>query len=92
LKNLKKEVFKMESPFLIVMLAIVIGVLAAVVYSLRILVLLERRIGRIDIHIERLVEKIATEEISIEKKEGEILKKLNNKPKKSVKKKIIRRR
>jgi hypothetical protein len=60
-------------PFISIMLAIVIGVLAAVVYSLRILVLLERRIGRIDIHIERLVEQIAKEEIVIERKEEEIL-------------------
>jgi hypothetical protein len=76
-----------QSPFIVVMLAIIIGVLAAVVYSLRILVLLERRIGRIDLHVEKLVEKIAKEEILIEKKEEEILRKVSNKPKKKVAKK-----
>jgi hypothetical protein len=75
-----------QSPFIVVMLAIVIGVLAAVVYSLRILVLLERRIGRIDLHIERLVEKVAKEEIIIEKKEEEILKGMGKTPNKLVKK------
>ena len=88
------------SPFIVVMLAIVIGVLAAVVYSLRILVLLERRIGRIDLHIERMVEKIAKEEIVIENKEDEILrelrkksaKKSTKKPKKKTTKKTTRRK
>ncbi|MFT4304894.1 MAG: hypothetical protein ACMXX8_02280 [Candidatus Woesearchaeota archaeon] len=78
------------SPFIVVMLAIIIGVLAAVVYSLRILVLLERRIGRIDLHIERMVEKIAKEEIVIENKENEILKEIKSlkKPnKKTIKRK-----
>ena len=86
------------SPFIVVMLAIVIGVLAAVVYSLRILVLLERRIGRIDLHIERMVEKIAKEEIVIEQKEDKILnelkslKKAPKKPTRKVTKKVTKRR
>ena len=49
-------------------LAIIIGTLAAIVYSLRILVLMERRIARIEMHIENAVEKIAREEIKIERK------------------------
>ena len=48
-------------------LAIIIGTLAAIVYSLRILVLMERRIARIEIHIERVVDKIVKEEITIER-------------------------
>ncbi|MFH1642976.1 MAG: hypothetical protein ABIC04_08840 [Nanoarchaeota archaeon] len=48
-------------------LAIIIGTLAAIVYSLRILVLLERRIARIEMHIERAVEKVMKEELRIEK-------------------------
>ena len=43
------------------------GSLAAIVYSLRVLVLMERRIASIEGHIERLIEKIMREEIVIEK-------------------------
>ncbi len=50
-----------------VILAIIIGTLAAIGYSLRVLVLLERRIARIDKHIELMAKKIATEELKIEK-------------------------
>ena len=48
-------------------LAIIIGTLAAIVYSLRILVLMERRIARIEMHIERVVDKLIKEEIKIER-------------------------
>ena len=44
--------------------------LAAIVYSLRILVLLERRIARIELHIESAVAKVLKEEKLIEKKIG----------------------
>jgi hypothetical protein len=39
----------------VVILAIILGTLFAIVYSLRVLVLMERRISRIDMHIESLV-------------------------------------
>ena len=48
-------------------LAIIIGTLAAIVYSLRIMVLMERRIARIEMHVERVVDKIVKEEIKIER-------------------------
>ena len=48
-------------------LAIIIGTLAAIVYSLRVLVSMERRIARIEMHIEKVVEKIIKEEIKIER-------------------------
>ena len=48
-------------------LAVIIGTLAAIVYSLRVLVLMERRIASIENHIERVIEKIMKEEIVIEK-------------------------
>ena len=48
-------------------LAIIIGTLAAIVYSLRILVLMERRIARIEMHVERVVDKVVKEEIIIER-------------------------
>ncbi len=50
-----------------IILAIIIGTLAAIVYSLRVLVLMERRIARIDKHIEMMAEKIVLEEARIEK-------------------------
>ncbi|MBR9700870.1 hypothetical protein GOV11_03330 [Candidatus Woesearchaeota archaeon] len=51
---------------LTVILAIIIGTLAAIVYSLRVLVLMERRVARIDKHIEMLAESIVVEERKIE--------------------------
>ena len=48
-----------------VILAVIIGTLAAIVYALRILVLVERRIARIDKHIESLVEHVAIDEKKI---------------------------
>jgi len=51
-----------------VTLAIIVGTLAAIVYSLRILVLMERRIARIEMHVENVVGKIIREELKIEKK------------------------
>lgn len=52
---------------LIVILAAIIGTLAAIVYSLRVLVLMERRVARIEIHLERMVGKVLKEELKIEK-------------------------
>jgi hypothetical protein len=48
-------------------LAVIIGTLAAIVYSLRVLVLMEKRMASIESHIESVVEKIMKEEIVIEK-------------------------
>lgn len=48
-------------------LAIIVGTLGAIVYSLRVLVLMERRIARIEGHIEMAVGKVMKEEARIEK-------------------------
>ena len=48
-------------------LAIIVGTLAAIVYSLRVLVLMERRIARIEGHIENVVNRVMKEELKIEK-------------------------
>jgi len=48
-------------------ISIFAGTLAAIVYSLRVLVLMERRIARIEGHIERVVGRIVKEEYKIEK-------------------------
>ena len=50
-----------------IILAVILGTLFAIVYSLRILVLMERRIARIEMHIERVVDKVVKEEIKIER-------------------------
>lgn len=70
---------------LVVVLAIIIGTLAAIVYSLRILVLLERRIARMDENLLIITKKIAEEEIRIEHEQEVIEKELTSR--KSKKKK-----
>ena len=47
-----------------VILAIIIGTLAAIVYSLRFLVLMERRIARMDINIERMTKQVVKEKFT----------------------------
>ena len=54
-------------PLLRVTLAIIIGTLAAIVYSLRVLVLMERRVARVEEHLEKMTRKILNEEIRIER-------------------------
>ena len=53
---------------LTIILSIIIGVLAAIVYSLRVLVLMERRVARMEMHLEKVAEKILREELTIEGK------------------------
>ena len=48
-------------------LAVIVGTLSAIVYSLRVLVLMERRIARIEGHIEAVVNKVMKEEVKIER-------------------------
>ena len=58
-----------EGNIQVVILAVIIGTLAAIVYSLRILVLMERRMARIDENLFAITKRIALEEIKIEKEE-----------------------
>lgn len=67
----------MTQGLIISVLAVTFGTLAAIVYSLRVLVLMERRIARMDAHIEIITRRIAREELKIEKQEEEILRVLN---------------
>jgi len=53
-----------------VTLSIIVGTLAAIVYCLRILVILERRIARMDLNLESLVKQVMDEEVKIEKQLG----------------------
>ena len=59
-----------------VILGIIIGTLAAIVYSLRVLILLERRIARMDLNIEAMTQRILREEAEIEAEERLIEKKI----------------
>ncbi len=47
-----------EDALLRIVLAVIIGTLFAIVYSLRVLVLMERRVARIETHIDSLVHKL----------------------------------
>ncbi len=62
-----------------VILGVVLGTLAAIVYSLRVLVLLERRIARIDTHIESLVYEVLRKEDQIQEEERNIARLLSSK-------------
>jgi len=48
-------------------LAVIIGTLLAIVYCLRILLLLERRIASMELNIQRMTSKVLKEEVIIEK-------------------------
>ena len=62
-----------------IILVIILGTLAAIVYSLRRLVLIERRVASLDMNIEKLVKAILSEEVKIEMEEKDIEKKLSKK-------------
>jgi len=66
---------EINTQLLMVILSIIIGTLAAIVYSLRVLVLMERRVGRIEAHIESMAGSILKEELKIEGKFGKKKKK-----------------
>lgn len=50
-----------------VILAVIIGTLAAIVYSLRVLIMLERRVASMEDNIQKITSKILKEELTIEK-------------------------
>lgn len=56
-----------EEALIRITLAIIVGTLAAIVYSLRVLVLMEWRVARIEEHIEGLVGKVFREELKLER-------------------------
>ncbi len=49
-----------------VILAVIIGTLAAIVYSLRVLILLERRVANMEMNIEKMTARVLQEERTIE--------------------------
>ena len=50
-----------------VILAVIIGTLAAIVYSLRVLILLERRVASMEDNIQKMTSKVLKEENIIER-------------------------
>ncbi len=50
-----------------VILAVIIGTLAAIVYSLRVLILLERRVASMESNIQRMTSRVLKEEKTIER-------------------------
>ncbi|HIH10689.1 TPA: hypothetical protein HA241_00700 [Candidatus Woesearchaeota archaeon] len=50
-----------------VILAVIIGTLAAIVYSLRVLILLERRVASMEMNIQKMTSKVLQEEGVIER-------------------------
>ncbi len=50
-----------------VILAVIIGTLAAIVYSLRVLILLERRVANMEMNIQKMTAKVLKEEAVIER-------------------------
>lgn len=51
-----------------IVLAVIVGVLFGIVYCMRVLVLMERRVAKIEMHIDRVVGKILREERAAHKK------------------------
>ncbi len=64
-----------------IILAVIIGTLLAIVYSLRVLILMERRMASVEMNIERMTRKVLNEEKVIEK----LVKKSRSSKKKSRK-------
>ena len=62
-------------------LYILVAAVFAIIYSLRVLVMLERTIAKMDMNIEKLTKKILQEEYKIEAAERQILKKTRKKKK-----------
>jgi hypothetical protein len=60
----------MEEVLIRIVLAVIVGTLFGIVYCMRVLVLMERRVARIEEHIERMVERVLAEEKVIERKLG----------------------
>lgn len=58
----------MEEALIRIVLAVIVGVLFGIVYCMRVLVLMERRVARIEEHIDRVVHKILQDEVRHSKK------------------------
>jgi hypothetical protein len=75
-----------------VTLAIIIGTLSAIVYSLRILVLLERRIARMDENLIKIANRLVREEAAVFKEEKKIESMLKSATRSGSKKKAVKKK
>lgn len=57
-----------EETLIRIVLAIIVGALFGIIYTMRVLVLMERRMARIEAHLDRLIHKILSTELKIEKR------------------------
>lgn len=80
----------MDDSFLTVLFAVIIGTLGAIVISLRYILLIERRMARMELHLEKLVMKIAKEEGIILAEEKKIERQLSRR--KPAKKKVAKKK
>ena len=55
-----------EEVLIRIVLAVIVGVLFGIVYCMRVLVLMERRVARIEEHMDNIMHKVLQEEIKIE--------------------------
>ncbi len=55
-----------EDAVIRIVLAVIVGVLFGIVYCMRVLVLMERRVARIEEHMDTIMHKVLQEEIRIE--------------------------
>ena len=74
------------------MLAIILGTLVAIVYALRILVLLERRVARMDHHIELMTLSILRDEKKLMAEDERIKELVGKYPEKKAKKSPARKK
>lgn len=81
----------MDDAFLAVLMSVIIGTLAAIVISLRYILIIERRMARMELHLEKLVVKIAKEEDIILAEERSIRRTLTKKTAKKATKKKAKR-
>lgn len=62
----------MEDQMMNIIVCVILGAVAAIAYSLRVLYLMERRIARIDVNIDKIARRILEEEVKIEEEEKKL--------------------
>lgn len=89
----------MADQFMAVLMSVVIGTLAAIVIALRYVLIIERRMAKMELHLEKIVMKMAKEEDTILDEERKLEKQLLGKKssskrstKKTTKKKTTKKK
>ncbi|HII30265.1 hypothetical protein COT48_00205 [Candidatus Woesearchaeota archaeon CG08_land_8_20_14_0_20_47_9] len=55
-----------------IILSIIVGTLMAIVYSLRVLVMMDRKIARMELNLLKIAQVVAEEEVRVEKEQEHI--------------------